>query len=378
IACNITKLKIPPSLEYCCLEEQTGRCLKCENGRELDLPDAIVHGGTRLQFSCRNEQHYELIGSHKVMLCGPFGFVGRRPSCRARCGLRPSPTVARVMGGRRTRITEWPWQAGVFQVNGVHGQFLCGGVLISEQWVLTAAHCLTVDENSTAAIPQDELKVIYGTDDITSERLGSVRRYSVSDVVFHYGYNNTVLSNDIALLKLKESVIASHTVGVACLPCAEQRLAAGDVGVVTGWGWHHSELREVWLTVAEDEECKRHLKALGYSDFDTLVTKDTFCGVSNTTTDDASAGDSGGPFVVQTEDGRWVLQGLVSWGLDLQPSQYSASSRRSRTLPRVSHENVNEHATWECEGKACYGGYVKVASYVQWIGDRTGMIVCGN
>nr|KAG5711320.1 hypothetical protein BaRGS_006017 [Batillaria attramentaria] len=195
-----------------------------------------------VRFRCK-DGFYRRLSTPTERICLLNGTLsGADIQCIDGCGLRPSPTVARVMGGRRTRITEWPWQAGVFQVNGVHGQFLCGG----------------------------------------------------------------------------------------------------------------------------------------YSDFDTLVTKDTFCGVSNTTTDDASAGDSGGPFVVQTEDGRWVLQGLVSWGLDLQPSQYSASSRRSRTLPRVNHENVNEYATWECEGKACYGGYVKVASYVQWIGDRTGMIVCGN
>nr|KAG5711323.1 hypothetical protein BaRGS_006020 [Batillaria attramentaria] len=167
-------------------------------------------------------------------------------------------------------------------------------------------YILNIPANVVPPLKRDEwfltprnLKVIYGKSSVDGVLSNA---HSISQIIPYHGFNKKLL-HDIALLKLEEPITANETVGVVCLPCpAEQPLAAGDEGVVTGWGSDLSELREVQLSVAEDKECKKHFTDLGYDDG--LVTSDTFCSVSNTTTDDASDGDSGGPFVVQGR-ARW-------------------------------------------------------------------------
>ena len=67
----------------------------------------------------------------------------------------------RVVGGDPTGLTEWPWQASLVDVSqsGVANQY-CGGTLISDSWVVTAAHCFQPDVPASAYQVWDEIDKI--------------------------------------------------------------------------------------------------------------------------------------------------------------------------------------------------------------------------
>uniref|UniRef100_A0A8C9SUC1 Vitamin K-dependent protein C n=1 Tax=Scleropages formosus TaxID=113540 RepID=A0A8C9SUC1_SCLFO len=132
-----------------------------------------------------------------------------------------------LVGGEVGKKGESPWQVLILNERG---NLHCGGALIAESWVLTAAHCL---ERSTKV----------------SVRLGDYERFkaectevtvSVSEAVIHPDYDTVTVDNDIALLHLASPVQFSTFIVPVCLPSrrlAEQVLHRnGTMTVVTGWG----------------------------------------------------------------------------------------------------------------------------------------------
>ena len=71
---------------------------------------------------------------HPTLAFGPS--LSSSPNLCAACG-RPKVHSPRIVGGRKAEEGEWPWQVSIRE-NRLH---VCGGSLISSQWVLTAAHC---------------------------------------------------------------------------------------------------------------------------------------------------------------------------------------------------------------------------------------------
>src|SRR4051794_35950381 len=104
----------------------------------------------------------------------------------------------RIVGGDRAEKNAWPWQV-VLYIKDKRGTFAmsCGGSLIQQGWVLTAAHCV----NSLA--PGD-YAIVEGTSHIDSvlQKKGPGRKVGIRRVVRHEGYNAQTHENDIALLEL--------------------------------------------------------------------------------------------------------------------------------------------------------------------------------
>jgi secreted trypsin-like serine protease len=136
------------------------------------------------------------------------------------CGIqaiKPDETL-RIVGGTIVIPNSWPWQVG-FKMNGF---FFCGGSLINNQWIVTAAHC---QQNTLAG-----LFVHLGDHDISND--GSEVRRGVDKWISHPQYGNN--NNDIALVKLAQPVPFSNTVSPVCLP--NGRVAqVGERGFATGW-----------------------------------------------------------------------------------------------------------------------------------------------
>lgn len=159
----------------------------------------------------------------------------RRPTApppSSRCGR--SPFATRIVGGTESRQGAWPWAAVLGRpLSGGRFNVVCGGSLIDERHVLTAAHCFPGGSNSGIT------HVRLGEHNVDSSRDGaSPVDVSISRVTAHEAYDANSLKNDIAVLRLSRGVSLSGDVAPICLPDAyvgDDLTRVGDPTVI-GWG----------------------------------------------------------------------------------------------------------------------------------------------
>ncbi|XP_068455598.1 transmembrane protease serine 6 [Clinocottus analis] len=239
---------------------------------------------------------------------------------RCDCGLRQFSS--RIVGGSNATEGEWPWQASL-QVRGAH---LCGGALISSQWVVSAAHCFYDDRLFSASLWTVHLGKLLLRPGSPAEEVARVQRLHL-----HPYYDHESHDYDLALLRLDrpaEAPLAGHA-GPACLPPPAHRLEPGLLCWVTGWGALRegggvsNVLQKVDVRLVSEEACVR---SYGH-----MVTPRMLCAGYRSGDKDACQGDSGGPLVCQEPSGRWFLAGVVSWGKGCgRPDYYGVYTRITR------------------------------------------------
>ncbi|PWA32570.1 hypothetical protein CCH79_00015075, partial [Gambusia affinis] len=239
---------------------------------------------------------------------------------RCECGLRQFST--RIVGGSDASQGEWPWQTSL-QVRGTH---ICGGALISSQWVVSAAHCFYDDSVYSPSV----WTVYLGK--LLLNRSSSIEEVArVQQIHLHQYYDSESHDYDLALLKLDRPAYALLTghARPACLPPATHQLEPGLLCWVTGWGAQqeggnaNNVLQKVDVRLVSEEACVR---SYGY-----LVTPRMLCAGYRSGGKDACQGDSGGPLVCQEPSGRWFLAGVVSWGKGCgRPDYYGVYTRITR------------------------------------------------
>ncbi len=223
----------------------------------------------------------------------------------------------RIVGGEPADIKDHPWQVAIDIKGG-----LCGGSIIGDKWVLTAAHCFKL-----ATQPAD-VKVKMGVTNIVD----SGTWVEVERIVRHEGYVPATHENDLTLLKLTSrtggSIISLAKPGSA--PSVGQSLE------VTGWG-HTAEkgqrspiLMKAAVPVIDNAVCNEPQSYNG------LVKEHLMCAGHKDGGIDSCQGDSGGPLVLRSWTGS-TLVGVVSWGVG-------------------------------CARKLKYGVYTRVADYRDWVG----------
>ncbi|NXA43153.1 CEL2A elastase, partial [Eudromia elegans] len=222
------------------------------------------------------------------------------------CG-RPavSPLSGRVVGGENARPHSWPWQASLqYRFLGLWSH-TCGGTLISDRWVLTAAHCISSGRT---------YRVVLGKQKLSAVEAGSVT-VAVEKIIVHEDWDAELITNDIALVKLAKAVEESESVQAACLPPAGLLLPQGYPCYVTGWGFIRtngpsaSVLQQALLPVVDEATCTQ-------SDWwGSVVTSKMVCAGGDGIVSGCS-GDSGGPLNCQ-RDGLWEVDGIVSFGSSL-------------------------------------------------------------
>ncbi|KAJ4940197.1 hypothetical protein JOQ06_026506 [Pogonophryne albipinna] len=254
-----------------------------------------------------------------IFLC----VIGVLASYAQECGR--SPIVEnRIVGGMDAIDGAWPWQVDIQLMTPVG--HICGGSIISEYWVLSAAHCFPNPSDLSSYV------VYVGRYRLNGWNLHE-STYSVSRVVIPSGYSEPHNGKDLALVQLSSPVTWSDYVQPVCLPDSGTLFPGGLLCFVTGWGNVRDNvplqglgtLQEVEVPIISQSSCQEMYQTHPTEQVDILY--DMICAGYQKGGKDSCQGDSGGPLVCKMVNGTWVQAGVVSFGLgcaqENQPGVYA-------------------------------------------------------
>nr|XP_033798739.1 chymotrypsin-like protease CTRL-1 [Geotrypetes seraphini] len=230
-----------------------------------------------------------------TLLC--LAFIGSTYGCGTPA---IKPTISnynRIVNGESAVPGSWPWQVSLQDGNNFH---FCGGSLINQNWVVTAAHC---------SVSPSRHRVVLGEYDRSSSS-EQVQVKTISRAITHPYWNANIINYDITLLKLSSPVQLNSRISPVCLAATSDVLPLGITCVTTGWGRLSgssnatpAKLQQVALPLVTVDDCKKY--------WGSRITDVMICGGSAGAS--SCQGDSGGPLVCQ-KGNTWTLIGIVSWG----------------------------------------------------------------
>ncbi|KAM6412701.1 acrosin-like [Pluvialis apricaria] len=248
-------------------------------------------------------------------------------SCGGTCGIRPMASLygkSRVVGGTDAQPGAWPWIVSIQDPWKAGTGHICGGSLISPQWVLTAAHCFIKARHITM------WRVVIGATQLT--QLGpEVQVRNIKRLVVHEHYSSVSERNDIALLELDQPVQCSPYIQLACVPDASLTVPQLKSCYVSGWGSTTARsggstdvLQEAKVRLIDVKLCNSSRWYAGGIHTHNLCAGYPQGGI------DTCQGDSGGPLVCKDNnaDHFWLV-GVTSWGKGCarphQPGVYTST-----------------------------------------------------
>lgn len=289
----------------------------------------------------------------------------------------PSSAVeisTRIIGGDDVE-RDYPWMVALYSSNA----FICGGVVISNKWLATAAHCVYDDDDddgNATAYDASYFSVVMGESDhytsTTAAAEAGIDVYDIASITIHPSYDSSTYDYDIALLELDSPY---YQPGPALATSDRfDSLEDGDLIINLGYGYTSTDddasydeiipdlLQEADLPFVPTEDC--------YWDNYGYITDNMFCaGYTSTEINiDSCSGDSGGPMFREI-DGEQTLVGLVSWGsstCDQVPGVYTkVSALRSWILENIDGFQVVEEGTanYDSETDSFEPGLISVYHY---------------
>ncbi|XP_067839526.1 transmembrane protease serine 11B-like protein isoform X5 [Heptranchias perlo] len=254
---------------------------------------------TSIQFTEISQAQAEALSSNDAA-AAPTTVIAtlttRNTVSKPTCGSRPGIS-SRIVGGTNSMDGEWPWQVSL-QI----GSHVCGASIISDRWLVSAAHCFW---NT-----QSLWKAYMGSVDVGKGTIRNIKR-----IIRHPNYARKTQNDfDIAVLELSSPLTFSNVIQPVCLPSSSQVFPAGRSCTITGWGALVYQgslsgiLQKADVNIIEDSTCRRI-----YSPF---ITNRMLCAGLLRGGVDSCQGDSGGPLVCVESDGTWFLAGIVSFGFE--------------------------------------------------------------
>jgi trypsin len=230
----------------------------------------------------------------------------------------------KIVGGVETTIEEHPWQVAIIVWrNGA--RYLCGGTVISSNWILTAAHCFGKDPTIAKA------QAIFGATKYM-DAYSSGAAVDVSKIIIHPQYKHGQHDYDLALLNVPQ--IGNGV--VIPMAASNTALSTQETLTVTGWGATKEGgatsdvLLMAQIPYVSNEVCNSP------ESYNGKVTSTMMCAGNAGGGEDSCQGDSGGPLVKGDTLAKSILVGVVSFGEG-------------------------------CARKLKYGVYIRVSSFRDWI-----------
>lgn len=220
-----------------------------------------------------------------------------------------------IVGGKKAAPKEFPHMAavGYDSPNGV--VFSCGGSLISERFVLTAAHCFfSVEWGRAAWVRVGDLNLLTNGDKAEPQEV------RIIDRIRHPDYQRPSQYHDIGLLKLESDVTFNAWVRPTCLPYSDPDTGNEDVATATGWGkvdWDDevgsSDMLKVTIKFVDNTRCNQSIRD------DRVAPRgivDDWQICAGEPGKDTCQGDSGGPLVILNQDYgcMYSVVGITSFG----------------------------------------------------------------
>ncbi|XP_072886133.1 transmembrane protease serine 5-like isoform X1 [Hemitrygon akajei] len=247
------------------------------------------------------------------------------------CGERHDFSM--IVGGQDATLGSWPWQVTLYY----NYQHTCGGSILDEYWLITAAHCvhrLSIAHNWRVYAGIVDRQIILFT---------SIPTYVVDKIIYHNDYNDDTHDYDIALMKLRKPITFTDTVEAICLPKYNQQIMPGKKCWITGWGQTSADadvtenvLKEASVPLISTERCNSSCMYNG------AITPRMLCAGYREGKADACQGDSGGPLVCEGIS-AWHLTGMVSWGIGCakanHPGVYTKISELREWIYSVIEDN---------------------------------------
>ncbi|CAB3245972.1 unnamed protein product [Arctia plantaginis] len=264
----------------------------------------------------------------------------------------PEPSCGKVLKTRQLHLPygsstsegQWPWQVAIYQQRSVDLKYICGGTLVSQRHVVTAAHCVT-RKRTMSLVHTKTITVYLGKFNLRLSVEGVQIRF-VKGIRVHPEYNSTTFSRDLAILELRSAADITDLVRPVCLwPEDEIGLenVVGQTGSVVGWSFEDSSLTNAELHLTEMPVFDHDTCISAFDNFyETLLSDYTYCAGYRQGTDTCNSNDSGGGMVFK-KGKSWYLRGIVSVSISLQ----------------------NEH---RCDSKH-FIVFTDIAKFIPWIRD---------
>ncbi|KAG8263060.1 serine-type endopeptidase activity protein [Homalodisca vitripennis] len=239
------------------------------------------------------------------------------------------------IGGKLSKAKEFPSMALIGYDEEQSISWQCGGSLISERFVLSAAHCSLTAYGLARWVRLGDLDISTDKDDARPQQFEIIER------IVHSGYKAPAFYNDIVLFRLDRAAVFDEYVRPACLHTGMADLTG--VGVATGWGRNESNgptsssLVKVDLKFLSSEECQRVVGTVERYLPAGLDSQTMLC--AGEPGKDTCQGDSGGPLML--------------------------ADREDLCLDR--QVGVTSFGPKDCGRAPAPGAYVRVAYFVRWI-----------